>query len=330
MENKYNFMGIIIPVVIAVILLSVLPILINIDKDDTLSSDYMSSEPITSDDTTSEPISSDDTTSEPITSDDMPSDLTNVVVFKSDSARTITPIYTNTGITLQYSIDSGITWITIASGVTTPSAIEILFRGQATGTKSLFNSSDLTNAWSFSGEASNKLEVYGNLNFLLCDTLGDEVAPTSLADYSYSAMFYGCTSLTTAPSLPATTLADRCYQNMFRGCTSLTTAPSLPATTLAIYCYGAMFQDCTSLTTAPSLPATTLTSNCYRYMFANCTSFKVSTAKNGSYQYAWRIPTSGTGSTAADWNVSMLSNTGGTFTSAPTINTTYYVENPPV
>jgi hypothetical protein len=34
-------------------------------------------------------------------------------------------------------------------------------------------------------------------------------------------MFNGCTSLTTAPELPATTLADYCYIYMFRGCSKL-------------------------------------------------------------------------------------------------------------
>ena len=34
-------------------------------------------------------------------------------------------------------------------------------------------------------------------------------------------MFYGCTSLTTAPELPATTLAEACYSGMFCDCTSL-------------------------------------------------------------------------------------------------------------
>ena len=34
-------------------------------------------------------------------------------------------------------------------------------------------------------------------------------------------MFSNCTSLTTAPALPATTLANWCYMNMFQGCTSL-------------------------------------------------------------------------------------------------------------
>ena len=46
-------------------------------------------------------------------------------------------------------------------------------------------------------------------------------------------MFSGCTSLTTAPVLPATTLKSYCYSYMFRGCSKLnyikamfTTAPS--------------------------------------------------------------------------------------------------------
>ena len=64
----------------------------------------------------------------------------------------------------------------------------------------------------------------------------------------FEGLFYGCTSLTTAPRLPATTLASHCYFDMFHGCTSLTTAPELPATTLATYCYFDMFRGCTSLT----------------------------------------------------------------------------------
>ena len=34
-------------------------------------------------------------------------------------------------------------------------------------------------------------------------------------------MFEVCTSLTTAPELPATTLKGGCYSSMFRGCTKL-------------------------------------------------------------------------------------------------------------
>ena len=34
-------------------------------------------------------------------------------------------------------------------------------------------------------------------------------------------MFSGCTSLSTAPALPATQLAPYCYMNMFNGCNQL-------------------------------------------------------------------------------------------------------------
>ena len=156
-------------------------------------------------------------------------------------------------------------------------------------------------------------------------TTAPELPATTLADYCYDNMFYGCTALTTAPELPATTLADYCYTSMFQGCTSLTSAPALPATTLAIYCYGGMFYDCTALTTAPELPATTLARSCYRGMFYGCKKIKLSTTQTGEYQTAYRIPTSGTGTTANYALTSMFYNTGGTFKGTPSINTTYYL-----
>ena len=90
--------------------------------------------------------------------------------------------------------------------------------------------------------------------------------------YCYYGMFSGCTSLTTAPELPATTLADSCYRYMFYGCTSLTTAPELPATTLAESCYMNMFDGCYGIETAPVLPALTLEVSCYNCMFFDCVS----------------------------------------------------------
>ena len=101
---------------------------------------------------------------------------------------------------------------------------------------------------------------------------------TTLVDYCYIYMFYGCTSLTTAPELSATALAEGCYMGIFQGCTSLVNAPALPATTLPKRGYSQMFWDCTSLTTAPALPATTLIRNCYYSMFRNCTSLTTAPA----------------------------------------------------
>ena len=122
-------------------------------------------------------------------------------------------------------------------------------------------------------------------------TTAPALPATTLAAGCYQYMFSGCTSLTTAPELPATTLASSCYSSMFNGCTSLTTAPELPSTTLANYCYGDMFRGCTKLTTAPELPATTITDGCYRDMFMDCTkltsapTLPATTLKSYCYDY---------------------------------------------
>ena len=121
-------------------------------------------------------------------------------------------------------------------------------------------------------------------------------------------------------------MASSCYSSMFYGCTSLTAAPSLPATTLADYCYSNMFQGCTRLTAAPSLPATTLASHCYYAMFYGCTKIKLSTTASGTYTKSYRIPKNGTGTTAYMALDNMFVKTGGTFKGTPKINTTYYLD----
>ena len=246
------------------------------------------------------------------------------LTFKSSAPMTITPNYTNTGVTLQYSLNAK-TWTNIGAKGVTPSASVIYFRGSATGTKSLFTGDSTDNAWLFTN--TNNLEVNGDVTMLLQDSLGGMVRDIPLGNYAFASMFDNCTRLTTAPELPSTTLADYCYYNMLRGCISLTTAPQLPATTLASNCYLNMFFDCTSLTTIPKLPATTLATSCYNMMFYNCTKIKISTTKTGSYQTAYRVPTVGTGVTASNALTYMFVLTGGTFTGTPTINTTYYTEN---
>ena len=150
---------------------------------------------------------------------------------------------------------------------------------------------------------------------------------TTLADYCYQYMFNSCTGLTQAPALPATRLANGCYYGMFNGCTALTQAPALPATTLATNCYDSMFSGCTGLTQAPALPATTLANYCYQYMFQGCTKIKLSSTRTGEYTQEYRIPSSGTGTTATNALTDMFASTGGTFAGTPSINTTYYLSN---
>ena len=94
--------------------------------------------------------------------------------------------------------------------------------------------------------------------------------------------------------------------------------------TMDMNCYCFMFRDCTSLTTAPALPATTLARSCYNYMFNGCTSLKLSSTQTEEYTVAYRIPANGTGTTL-NAMTNMFSNTGGTFTGTPDINTTYYL-----
>jgi hypothetical protein len=74
-------------------------------------------------------------------------------------------------------------------------------------------------------------------------------------------MFYGCTSLTTAPELPATTLANSCYRFMFYGCTSLNHITMLATNISAYDCLGdwvynvasnGTFTKAASMTSLPS------------------------------------------------------------------------------
>ena len=66
-------------------------------------------------------------------------------------------------------------------------------------------------------------------------------------------MFCNCTSLESAPELPAIELAESCYYEMFYGCTSLTSAPKLSAIELAEACYCRMFCGCKNLSSVTML-----------------------------------------------------------------------------
>ena len=109
--------------------------------------------------------------------------------------------------------------------------------------------------------------------FMGCSSLtsAPELPATSLTASCYFGMFGNCSNLISAPKLPATDLAEDCYASMFYGCSALTSAPELPAMNLAARCYGAMFSDCKELVIAPTLPATTLSDLCYHNLFYGCT-----------------------------------------------------------
>ena len=227
--------------------------------------------------------------------------------------------------TLEYSTDASTwsTWdgTTTLSSVTSGSKNVLYLRG--TGNTVITGISG-NYKWVLTGS---DISCIGNIENLLDYATVQSGAHPTMVTNCYRSMFSKCTALTKAPSLPATTLANSCYNAMFNGCTALTQAPALPATMLAPYCYNNMFQRCTSLTQAPVLPATTLTEGCYTAMFFGCTSLKLSSIQTGEYTQEYRIPTTGTGTTATDALTNMFTDTGGTFKGTPEINTTYYLSN---
>ena len=227
--------------------------------------------------------------------------------------------------TLEYSTDASAwsTWdgTTTLSSATNGSDNVLYLRGTG-NTVIIGNSSKYK--WVLTGSY---IKCIGNIENLLDYATVESGVHPAMASNCYRYMFYGCTSLIKAPALLATTLTVNCYYRMFSDCTGLTQAPALPATTLAYDCYHSMFRNCTRLTQIPALPATVLADNCYDSMFYNCTSLKLSTAQTGEYKIAYRIPITGTGTTATDALIGMFTATGGTFTGTPEINTTYYLSS---
>ena len=194
-------------------------------------------------------------------------------------------------LTLEYSSDM-VNWTTFTAGTTTftiPNGETRYMRTASNSVETQVNKSQF-DYWYYTMTGTGKVSASGNIMSLLDKTCKS----TTVGGFSFDKLFNGCTSLITAPELPATTLADRCYNYMFANCTSLTTAPELPATTLAIMCYSDMFDGCKGLTTAPKLPATTLTYDCYTFMFAGCTSLatapelSATTLADGCYSYMFR------------------------------------------
>jgi hypothetical protein len=130
--------------------------------------------------------------------------------------------------TLEYSTD-GVSW-TIWDGTLINSAAlngkyKLFMRGT---NNTVITGNDTTNTtasyrWKLNGK---KISCVGNIENLLNYTnVAQGIHPT-MASQCYMNMFYGCTSLTTAPALPATTLNEYCYISMFYGCTNFKVSSS--------------------------------------------------------------------------------------------------------
>ena len=170
------------------------------------------------------------------------------------------------GGSIDYSIDSGSSWTTLAAYTNSPmfnNGQKVMLR------KSSVNEvKNLSVSTFFHAEGNPLSLIYGE------DFNGQTEFRETLDDLSF--LFKGCIGLTNIDNLvlPSTTLTPGCYQKMFSGCTSLATVPTdlLPAATLSTACYASMFDGCTNLTNVPTLSASVLTQNCYQKMFNGCTS----------------------------------------------------------
>ena len=85
---------------------------------------------------------------------------------------------------------------------------------------------------------------------------------------TFAELFKGSTTLVDASklTLPNNLTTYDCYYNMFGGCTSLTSAPALPATTMTSEAYNRMFNGCSSLETLPEISGSEISTR----MFYNC------------------------------------------------------------
>ena len=188
----------------------------------------------------------------------------NYLKFTAKQDNSTISLTSKTSPDIKYSLNGGVWTQWNYSAITLNTGDTIRMKGN--NSSGFSTSSSNYNQFQMTG----KISASGNIMSLLYDD-NFEGKLTIPCIYCYANMFRDCTSLITAPYLPATTLANYCYRSMFSGCTSLTTSPELPATTLASGCYANMLRDCTSLTNAPELLATTLANNCYEYMFKGCT-----------------------------------------------------------
>ena len=184
-------------------------------------------------------------------------------------------------ISLEYSTDES-HWkpYTIGETITLADSTFLLFRSGEHKNRKF--SKDDENYYHF--EISGPISAQGNIMSLLNRNFS-----TPLTFYGFFALFEGCTSLLSAPELPAEVLATNCYRYMFRGCSTLTSAQELPATTMEQGCYFGMFSECTELTSAPELPANVLAYNCYGWMFKGCSALasapKLPATKMEAYCY---------------------------------------------
>lgn len=164
--------------------------------------------------------------------------------------------------TIQYSLDSGSTWINLTCPTNT-SFVESSSVNK--GSRIYIKASGLV-AYAVSGKLLAGIGILqGNKQYKLGGNLRSLLGGSStLSNYQFANLFRNDTNLIQVSSglLPFTTLKTQCYYGMFYGCSNLKNAPNLPATTLVSQCYSYIYYGCCNLTYI-SLMCTTTPSDTY-------------------------------------------------------------------
>lgn len=215
--------------------------------------------------------------------------------FTANTAGSVVMLWQNgapTAVTFQTSTDWNTrTDYTLSTNITLSNEGDKVYFRNKSETQTGLN--DGNNRYQF--EITGWVDASWDIWYLLCKNW----ASTLTSNYCFAYLF-ATAWLKTPPPLKFTTLTEWCYQNMFRA---------------------------SWITSLPSLPATTLPDMCYQQMFFMCSNIKLSTTQDGTYTNEYRIPTTWTGTEWAYSLNSMFYGTWWTFTSDPTINTTYYTSN---
>ena len=147
---------------------------------------------------------------------------------------------------LQYSFD-GQSWnsLPISEKPVVPAGRKIYIRAGETGQNNFASDLGVNYAARFQLTGS-EFKVSGEMLSLLKQTPITQFTSQNNRAFAYA--FYSCDKLVDASQLvmPDFTVNYECYR-MFGSCTSLTTAPALPATILANSCYYQIFLGCTVL-----------------------------------------------------------------------------------
>lgn len=149
--------------------------------------------------------------------------ITNYLTFSSPNPFSISVATPGWDGKLYYSTDTK-TWAEWTGNEVNATEVDGTYALYFSGTGNTKITGGFANRWTLLSSSS--ISCTGNIESLLdYETVAVGQHP-AMAKNCYYYMFNGCTSLTTAPSLPATTLANSCYGSMFYGCTSIKLAIS--------------------------------------------------------------------------------------------------------